>query len=314
MNLLVTGGAGFIGSHFTKMAAAGDLGLDFKRITVVDKLTYAGKIENLEPLNLDSEIDFVEADISDVKIMDTLTSDANLVVNFAAESHVDRSIDSSQEFLASNVLGVGTLLEACRRNSVIRFLQVSTDEVYGTIEEGSWDEDFRLDPNSPYAASKAAADLLVQTFHRTHNLNTVITRCSNNYGSHQDVEKLIPKAITLALSGLKIPIYGDGKNIREWIHVKDHCRGIALALIKGEAGNIYNIGSGIELTNLDLVKTILELLNLSDDMIEFVEDRKGHDLRYSLNYEKIQNIGYEPQENLQEGLMETINWFAAKGH
>lgn len=314
MNLLVTGGAGFIGSHFTKMAAAGDLGLDFKRITVVDKLTYAGKIENLEPLNLDSEIDFVEADISDVKIMDTLTSDANLVVNFAAESHVDRSIDSSQEFLASNVLGVGTLLEACRRNNVIRFLQVSTDEVYGTIEEGSWDEDFRLDPNSPYAASKAAADLLVQTFHRTHNLNTVITRCSNNYGSHQDVEKLIPKAITLALSGLKIPIYGDGKNIREWIHVKDHCRGIALALIKGEAGNIYNIGSGIELTNLDLVKTILELLNLSDDMIEFVEDRKGHDLRYSLNYEKIQNIGYEPQENLQEGLMETINWFAAKGH
>jgi dTDP-glucose 4,6-dehydratase len=309
MKILVTGGAGFIGSHFIKMAIAGDLGLSISELTILDKLTYAGKLANLLPLNSQADFRFIKGDISDINIVEEATKNVDLVVNFAAESHVDRSIDSSLEFLNANVLGVGVLLEACLRNKVKRFAQVSTDEVYGTISQGSWDEEYKLNPNSPYAASKAAGDLLVQAFHNTHKLSTVITRCSNNYGSHQDLEKLIPKTVTTALAGGKIPVYGAGLNVREWIHVSDHCRGIALALTKGESGQIYNIGSGVEFSNIELVKKILQILGLSDNVIELVEDRKGHDLRYSVNYKKIAALGYRAQTEFDFGLNQTINWY-----
>jgi dTDP-glucose 4,6-dehydratase len=311
MKILVTGGAGFIGSHFTKMAVAGELGIVISELTVLDKLTYAGKLGNLSPLQNHLDFKFVQGDITDANIVNAATKNIDLVINFAAESHVDRSIESSHEFLSSNVIGVGVLLEACLRNGVNRYLQVSTDEVYGTIQEGSWNEEFSLSPNSPYAASKAAGDLLVQAFQRTHGLNTVITRCSNNYGSHQDLEKLIPKAITAAIAGRKIPVYGDGSNIREWIHVSDHCRGIALAITKGAAGEIYNIGSGVEVSNLQLVKELLRILSLSEQQIEFVTDRKGHDFRYSVDYRKITELGYSPQIAFSDGLLETIEWYKA---
>ncbi len=311
MKILVTGGAGFIGSHFTKMAVAGELGIVISELTVLDKLTYAGKLGNLSPLQNHLDFKFVQGDITDANIVNASTKNIDLVINFAAESHVDRSIESSHEFLNSNVIGVGVLLEACLRNGVNRYLQVSTDEVYGTIQEGSWNEEFSLSPNSPYAASKAAGDLLVQAFHRTHGLNTVITRCSNNYGSHQDLEKLIPKVITAAIAGRKIPVYGDGSNIREWIHVSDHCRGIALAITKGAAGEIYNIGSGVEVSNLQLVKELLQILSLSEQQIEFVTDRKGHDFRYSVDFRKITELGYSPQTAFSDGLLETIKWYKA---
>jgi dTDP-glucose 4,6-dehydratase len=311
MKILVTGGAGFIGSHFTKMALAGELGIAISELTVLDKLTYAGKLENFFPLRIQQDFKFVQGDITDVNMVNESTKNIDLVINFAAESHVDRSIESSHEFLNSNVIGVGVLLEACLRNGVKRYLQVSTDEVYGTIQEGSWNEEFFLSPNSPYAASKAAGDLLVQAFHRTHKLDTVITRCSNNYGSHQDLEKLIPKVITTAITGRKVPVYGDGSNIREWIHVSDHCRGIALAVTKGDAGEIYNIGSGMEVSNLRLVGDLLQILNLPKQQIEFVTDRKGHDFRYSVDFRKITELGYEPQTTFGDGLRKTVEWYKA---
>jgi dTDP-glucose 4,6-dehydratase len=309
MKILVTGGAGFIGSHFTKMALAGELGIPISEITVLDKLTYAGKMENFLPLQVQQDFKFVQGDISDSNIVNECTKNIDLVINFAAESHVDRSIESSHEFLNSNVIGVGILLEACLRNKVKRYLQVSTDEVYGTIQEGSWNEDFPLSPNSPYAASKAAGDLLAQAFHRTHKLDTVITRCSNNYGSHQDLEKLIPKAITTVMAGKKVPVYGDGSNIREWIHVSDHCRGIGLAITKGTAGEIYNIGSGVEVSNLRLVRELLQILDLHEQQVEFVTDRKGHDFRYSVDFQKITELGYAPQKTFEDGLRETVEWY-----
>lgn len=309
MKILVTGGAGFIGSHFTKMALAGELGISISEITVLDKLTYAGKMENFLPLQVQQDFKFVQGDISDSNIVNECTKNIDLIINFAAESHVDRSIESSHEFLNSNVIGVGVLLEACLRNKVKRYLQVSTDEVYGTIQEGSWNEEFPLSPNSPYAASKAAGDLLVQAFHRTHNLDTVITRCSNNYGSHQDLEKLIPKAITTVMAGRKVPVYGDGSNIREWIHVSDHCRGIGLGITKGLAGEIYNIGSGVEVSNLRLVRELLQILDLNEQQVEFVTDRKGHDFRYSVDFQKITELGYAPQKTFEVGLRETVEWY-----
>jgi dTDP-glucose 4,6-dehydratase len=309
MKILVTGGAGFIGSHFAKMAIRGELGISISELTILDKLTYAGKLENLYPLQIQKDFIFVQGDITDPKIANDVTKNIDLVINFAAESHVDRSIQSSNEFLKSNVLGVGVLLEACLRNKVKRYVQVSTDEVYGTISNGSWNEEFSLSPNSPYAASKAASDLLVQAFHRTHKLDTVITRCSNNYGSQQDLEKLIPKVITTAMSGEKVPVYGDGSNIREWIHVTDHCRGIGIAMTKGKAGEIYNIGSGLEISNIQLVRQLLQILNLSDSQIEFVEDRKGHDYRYSLDFGKIEKLGYSTKKTFELGLRETVEWY-----
>jgi dTDP-glucose 4,6-dehydratase len=233
------------------------------------------------------------------------------VINFAAESHVDRSINSAAEFVSTNVAGVQVLLDAIKASGRnIRFVQVSTDEVYGSIESGSWDENSPLLPNSPYSASKAGGELLARAYHRTHGMDVVITRCSNNYGTHHFPEKLIPLFITNLLEGKKVPVYGNGKNVRDWLHVDDHCRGIHAALMQGKSGEVYNIGGGRELTNLEITHLILEAMGADESSIEYVEDRKGHDLRYSVDWSKInRELGYEPQVKFEDGLRDTIEWY-----
>jgi dTDP-glucose 4,6-dehydratase len=236
--------------------------------------------------------------------------DADQVVHFAAESHVDRSIEGGSEFVSTNVMGTQVLLDAARSSNIKRFVHVSTDEVYGSISEGSWPEDHPLLPNSPYSASKAGSDLLVRAYNRTHKLDTVITRCSNNYGQYQFPEKVMPLFITNIIEGKKVPLYGNGLNVRDWLHVDDHCRGIALALTKGRAGEVYNIGGGTELTNVELTHKILKAMGAGEEFIQPVEDRKGHDLRYSVDISKInKELGYSPQVNFEKGLEQTINWY-----
>ncbi len=311
MKILVTGGAGFIGSNFVRMALTDRLAVkDIEKLTVLDALTYAGDEENLSPVANDSRYVFVKGDIRDEKLVDNLMKTHEVVVHFAAESHVDRSIEGGSEFVSTNVMGTQVLLDAARRNNVRRFVHISTDEVYGSIEEGAWPEDHQLLPNSPYSASKAGSDLLVRAYHRTHKLDTIITRCSNNYGHYQFPEKVIPLFVTNILEGKKVPLYGQGLNVRDWLHVDDHCRGIALALTKGRAGEIYNIGGGTELTNLELTYKILEVMGVGEEVIERVEDRKGHDLRYSVDISKISSeLGYRPEVNFDEGLKATANWY-----
>ena len=311
MKILVTGGAGFIGSNFVRMALTDHLAVkDIEKLTVLDALTYAGDEENLSPVANDSRYAFVKGDIRDEELVDNLMKTNEVVVHFAAESHVDRSIEGGSEFVSTNVMGTQVLLDAARRNNVNRFVHISTDEVYGSIEEGAWPEDHPLLPNSPYSASKAGSDLLVRAYHRTHNLDTIITRCSNNYGHYQFPEKVIPLFVTNILEGKKVPLYGQGLNVRDWLHVDDHCRGIALALTKGRAGEIYNIGGGTELTNLELTYKILEVMGVGEEAIERVEDRKGHDLRYSVDISKISSeLGYRPEVNFDEGLKATANWY-----
>ncbi len=311
MKILVTGGAGFIGSNFVRMALTDRLAVkDIEKLTVLDALTYAGDEENLSPIANDSRYAFVKGDIRDEELVNNLMKTHEVVVHFAAESHVDRSIEGGSEFVSTNVMGTQVLLDAARRNNVRRFVHISTDEVYGSIEEGAWPEDHPLLPNSPYSASKAGSDLLVRAYHRTHKLDTIITRCSNNYGHYQFPEKVIPLFVTNILEGKKVPLYGQGLNIRDWLHVDDHCRGIALALIKGRAGEIYNIGGGTELTNLELTYKILEVMGVGEEVIERVEDRKGHDLRYSVDISKISSeLGYKPEVNFDEGLKATANWY-----
>ena len=232
------------------------------------------------------------------------------VINFAAESHVDRSIAGAKDFVVTNVLGVQTLLDVVKNSSVQTFIQISTDEVYGSIAKGSWPETDPLLPNSPYAASKAAGDLLARSYQKTHGMDIRITRCSNNYGPNQFPEKVIPLFVTNLIEGKKIPVYGTGMNIRDWLHVDDHCLGIYRALMKGKAGEIYNIGGGLELTNLDLTKKILNMMGKNDSEIEYVQDRKGHDLRYSVDWSKAHNeIGYSPKIKFEDGLLATINWY-----
>ncbi len=311
MKILVTGGAGFIGSNFVRMALTDRLAVkDIEKLTVLDALTYAGDEENLSPIANDSRYVFVKGDIRDEELVDNLMKTHEVVVHFAAESHVDRSIEGGSEFVSTNVMGTQVLLDAARRNNVRRFVHISTDEVYGSIDEGAWPEDHPLLPNSPYSASKAGSDLLVRAYHRTHKLDTIITRCSNNYGHYQFPEKVIPLFVTNILEGKKVPLYGQGLNIRDWLHVDDHCRGIALALTKGRAGEIYNIGGGTELTNLELTYKILEVMGVGEEVIERVEDRKGHDLRYSVDISKISSeLGYRPEVNFDEGLKATANWY-----
>jgi dTDP-glucose 4,6-dehydratase len=311
MKILVTGGAGFIGSNFVRMALTDRLAVkDIEKLTVLDALTYAGDEENLSPIANDSRYAFVKGDIRDEELADNLMKTHEKVVHFAAESHVDRSIEGGSEFVSTNVMGTQVLLDAARRNNVNRFVHISTDEVYGSIDEGAWPEDHPLLPNSPYSASKAGSDLLVRAYHRTHKLDTIITRCSNNYGHYQFPEKVIPLFVTNILEGKKVPLYGQGLNIRDWLHVDDHCRGIALALTKGRAGEIYNIGGGTELTNLELTYKILEVMGVGEEVIERVEDRKGHDLRYSVDISKISSeLGYRPEVNFDEGLKATANWY-----
>jgi dTDP-glucose 4,6-dehydratase len=311
MKILVTGGAGFIGSNFVRMALT-DKFPDFKvdELVVLDLLTYAGDEENLAPIATDKRYKFVKGDIRDLELAKKLMSQSDYVVHFAAESHVDRSIEGGSEFVSTNVMGTQVLLDAARNSNIKRFLHVSTDEVYGSISEGSWPEDHPLLPNSPYSASKAGSDLLVRAYNRTHKLDTIITRCSNNYGQYQFPEKVMPLFITNIIEGKKVPLYGNGLNVRDWLHVDDHCRGIALALTKGKSGEVYNIGGGTELTNVELTHKILDAMGVGKEFIQPVEDRKGHDLRYSVDITKINTqLGYSPQVNFEEGLAQTINWY-----
>ena len=305
---MVTGGAGFIGSNYVRRIADGTL-CGISKITVLDKLTYAGTLSNLSEVSAGS-YEFIKGDICDAELVGKLVSKNDLVVNFAAESHVDRSINGAKDFVVTNVLGTQTLLDAVRKSDVETFLQVSTDEVYGSISDGSWPETDPLLPNSPYAASKASADLICRSYFKTHGMDIRVTRCSNNYGRNQFPEKVIPLFVTNLIDNKKVPVYGSGLNVRDWLHVDDHCRGIHLALTKGKAGEIYNIGGGTELNNLELTDKILDIMGKGRESIEYVEDRKGHDLRYSVDITKISNeLGYAPQVDWEVGLNETINWY-----
>ena len=310
--VVVTGAAGFIGSHFLRSLVENQLCISSSEITVVDLLTYASNYEEISDLIESRKVNFRRGDISSTEFMCNILKEADLVVNFAAESHVDKSIQDSSAFIKTNVLGVDVMLSILRDNKNCRFVQISTDEVYGSIEYGEWDEECSLSPNSPYSASKASADLLTLAYARTHGLDAVITRCSNNYGPNQNLEKFIPTCIYQTLSGARIPIYGNGMQKREWIHVSDHCKGIATAIAHGKSGEIYNIGSGYELSNISLANQILKVLKKDASLIEFVEDRKGHDYRYAVNYKKIKELGFVNEISFEQGLAQTINWYKEK--
>src|SRR5947199_5005867 len=312
MKLLVTGAAGFIGSHYVRtLLSGGYVGYENAEVTVYDKLTYAGNLENLAPVADDRRYRFIQGDILGGALLDDVLPGHDAVLNFAAESHVDRSIHGAADFVTTNAVGVQVLLDACLRHGIARVVQVSTDEVYGSIAEGSFTETSPLEPNSPYSAAKAGGDLIARAYFVTHKLNVSITRCTNNYGPYQYPEKLIPLFVTNLYDGLKVPLYGDGLNIRDWLHVDDHCRGIQLVLERGRAGEIYNIGGGIELTNRELTERLLDACGRGwDTHVQYVEDRKGHDRRYSLSDEKIRaELGYEPQVPFEQGLADTVAWY-----
>jgi dTDP-glucose 4,6-dehydratase len=301
---LVTGGAGFIGSNFVeRLISKGE------SVRVLDKLTYAGNLKSIQRFIDQGRLDFFHGDICDPAVVREAMDSVDVVVNFAAESHVDRSIESSSEFVKTNVLGTENLLAHALMLNIKVFIQISTDEVYGSIDNGSWKEDSPLKPNSPYSASKAAADLLAISYYKTHGLDIRITRCCNNYGPRQLPEKLIPSFITKLMKNEKVPLYGDGRNIREWIHVDDHCRAIDLVVEEGKPGEVYNIGSGFELENLEIANLLLKVFNLESSFIRKVEDRKGHDFRYSVDSLKIQNLGYKSKQEFEKGLLETIDWY-----
>ena len=311
VRLLVTGGAGFIGSHFVRRTLTTTEGADaVDQVVVLDKLTYAGSLTNLAPVSTSPRLRFVEGDILDVRLVDELMAGVDAVVHFAAESHVDRSILGGAEFVMTNVVGTQTLLDAALRHGVGRFVHVSTDEVYGSIDTGSWTEDEPLRPNSPYSASKASSDLIALAYTRTHGLPVSVTRCSNNYGPYQFPEKVIPLFVTNLLDGHRVPLYGDGLNVRDWLHVDDHCRGIRLVLDDGRPGEVYNIGGGTELTNRELTERLLDACGAGWDQVEAVEDRKGHDRRYSVDITKISDeLGYAPRVPFASGLAETVSWY-----
>jgi dTDP-glucose 4,6-dehydratase len=310
MRLLVTGGAGFIGSNFVRMIANGRIE-GILSVAVLDKLTYAGIKANLKKAESFESYTFFEGDICDSNLVASLLDEVDAVVNFAAESHVDRSISGAADFVQSNIVGVQVLLDAIKISKrKIRFLQVSTDEVYGSIQSGSWTEEFPLLPNSPYSASKASGELLARSYYRTHGIDVVITRCSNNYGTHHFPEKLIPLFVTNLIEGKKVPVYGTGENVRDWLHVDDHCRGIYQVLMNGRSGEVYNIGGGREITNNEITSLILEAMGADESSIQYIADRKGHDFRYSVDWTKInREIGYEPQVTFEDGLRETIQWY-----
>ncbi|WMX47118.1 dTDP-glucose 4,6-dehydratase [Streptomyces roseicoloratus] len=311
MRILVTGGAGFIGSQFVRALLSGELPTsEGAQVTVLDNLTYSGNEANLAPVADKPGYTFVQGDIRDYATVDDVMRGQDAVVHFAAESHVDRSILDSSPFVTTNVLGTQVLLDAAKRHGVGRFVHVSTDEVYGSIAEGSWTEDWPLAPNSPYSASKAGSDLLALSYHRTHGMDVVVTRCSNNYGQYHFPEKMIPLFTTNLLDGKKVPLYGEGLNIRDWLHVSDHCRGIEMVLRGGRAGEVYHIGGGTEVTNKELTGLLLDACGAGWDMVEHVEDRKGHDLRYSLSIAKIQEeLGYQPLVTFEQGLADTVQWY-----
>ena len=312
MRILVTGGCGFIGSNFIGYLLARN---DLAKITNIDALTYAGNPANLAGVVADygERYEFLKADICDAEKVDQVLSkhDYFAVINFAAESHVDRSIDSPGDFIHTNVVGTSTLLNAARRHGVDRFVQISTDEVYGSLgPEGKFTESSPLEPSSPYSASKASADLLALAYHHTYGMRVVITRCSNNYGPYQFPEKLIPLMIIKAMGGNALPVYGDGLNVRDWIHVEDHCAAILAALMNGKSGEVYNIGSDGELRNIDVVKRILTHLGKPESLIEYVTDRLGHDRRYAIDSTKAhRELQWKPCHRHEEGIIETIDWY-----
>jgi len=312
LKILITGGAGFIGSNFVRKLLAGDLGdiSGLEKLTVLDSLDYSGNMNNLVSVSHDSRFQFVHGDIQDSNLLTSLVPGHEIVIHFAAKSHVDRSIDDPHPFFATNVLGTQTLLQTSLEGGVKTFIHISTDEVYGTIPEGSWTESSPLLPNSPYAASKGSSDLVARSYWRTYGMDVRITRCSNNYGPYQYPEKVIPLFVTNLVEDKLIPIYGNGRNVRDWLHVDDHCRGIWLVAMKGTPGEIYNIGGGKELSNLALAETILKMMGEDATRIQFVEDRKGHDLRYSLDFSKIhKELGYEPLVSFEEGIVSTVEWY-----
>lgn len=305
----ITGAAGFIGSHFVRELLAGTYGGDVEHVTVFDKLTYAGNLENLAAVASDPRYSFVQGDICDSESLDSTLPGHDIVINFAAETHVDRSIHGPADFIITNVVGAQTLFDACLRHGVARTVHIGTDEVYGSIEVGSWTEDEPLLPNSPYSAAKASAELLVRAYWVTYGLNISSTRCSNNYGPFQFPEKVIPLFVTNLIDGQQVPLYGDGLNVRDWLHVDDHCRGIALVLDRGEPGASYNIGGGRELSNRELTAAVLEAMDADWSMVRPVEDRKGHDRRYSVDDSRLRSLGYAPRHRFEDGLAQTVAWY-----
>jgi dTDP-glucose 4,6-dehydratase len=311
MKILVTGGAGFIGSNFVRRTLQDAYpGLEGAEVVVLDALTYSGNLENLAPVADSPRYSFVHGDIRDSVLLDDLLPGTDAVVHFAAESHVDRSVRDASVFVETNVLGTQRLLDAALRANLGRFVHVSTDEVYGSIAEGSWDETRPLEPNSPYSASKAGSDLIARSYFRTHGLNLSITRCSNNYGPYHFPEKIIPLFVTNLIDDQHVPLYGEGTNIRDWLHVDDHTRGIAMVLTRGRAGEIYNIGGGTELTNLELTNLLLDATGKDWSFVDRVPDRLGHDLRYSVDIGKIrEELGYEPLVPFDTGLADVVQWY-----
>lgn len=304
--LLITGGAGFIGSNFIRhiLKAHRDY-----RVVNLDKLTYCGNLENLKDVEKDANYTFVKGDICDEGLVAKLVKDAEIVINFAAESHVDRSIQGPGEFVRTNIVGTYTLLEASRRRGIERFLQISTDEVYGSIADGAFTEESVLAPNSPYSASKAGADLLARSYFVTFKMPVIITRSSNNFGPYQYPEKVIPLFTTNLMTGKKVPLYADGMNVRDWLYVVDNCEAIDLVLHKGTPGEVYNIGGGSEITNLELTETLLRICGRDKSFIEYVKDRPGHDKRYALDIAKVRSLGWKPRHDFASALEATVRWY-----
>ncbi len=304
MRHLITGGAGFIGCNFVRHMLKEH---PDDEVVVLDKLTYAGRTENLEEVM--DRITFVKGDICDKDIVKTTMEGCDSVVNFAAESHVDRSITTPEDFVRTDVIGVFTMLEEARRRDIDRFVQISTDEVYGSTVSGSFSEKDILDPSSPYSASKAGGELLARSYVKTYGLNVMVTRSSNNYGPFQYPEKLIPVLVIKALNDEPLPIYGKGTNVRDWLHVEDNCRAVDLVLQQGKPGDVVNIGSGNEVPNIEVAKTILEHMGKPESLITFVADRPGHDFRYSLEWDRIREMGWKPKMDFTEGLKRTVDWY-----
>lgn len=305
-SLLITGGAGFIGSNFVHYMVNK---YPNYRIVVLDALTYAGNRENLKDLEISGKIEFIHGNICQKDLVEKIVKNVQVIINFAAETHVDRSILEAGTFIQTDVVGTFTLLEAAKNYKIERYIQISTDEVYGSIADGSFTENSPLQPNSPYSASKASADLIVRAYHKTYKLPVIITRSSNNYGPYQYPEKLIPLFITNALENQPLPLYGDGKNVRDWLYVLDNCEAIDVVLQRGKVGETYNVGAGNEMQNIQITNMILELLNKPKSLIKSVPDRLGHDRRYSVNIEKIKNLGWKPKHGLYEAMVKTVSWY-----
>lgn len=310
MRVLITGGAGFIGSFFTQMILKGPNKEIYEKVTVIDALTYAGNLSNLSDIKSDKKFVFIKGNICSKNLIDELVANHDTIINFAAESHVDRSLTDASHFVDTNYFGVFNILNSMKKYEGKKLIQISTDEVYGQIESGSWAETQALDPRSPYSATKAGADLLALAHTNSYGLDICITRASNNFGLRQNPEKLIPNTIVKAIKGEKIPVYGKGKNIRDWLYVGDHAIGIEKVIFKGKSGNIYNLGGDNELSNITLVKYILDILKVSHDQIQFVQDRDGHDYRYSLLSTKAKReLGYMPISNFASKIEETVQWY-----